>query len=71
MGFYRTYEGLKRGDVGCNKLDEKCFYRTYEGLKLRQMIKEGLESGIRFGTANREICLCLLVAMNELGVKKP
>lgn len=38
---------------------------------IRQMIKDGLESGIRFGTVNREIRLCLPIAMNELGVKKP
>ncbi|AQY55106.1 minor capsid protein [Geobacillus phage TP-84] len=43
---------------------------THESV-IRQMIKEGLESGIRFGTVNREIRLCLPVAMNELGVKKP
>jgi hypothetical protein len=32
---------------------------------IRQMIQEGLEEGIKLGRMNREIRLCLPLAMNK------
>ncbi len=33
LGFYRTYEGLKRRQTRTNPNNGGSFYRTYEGLK--------------------------------------